>query len=202
MLINSQDDMVVIGEASNVLELWKLLSTHKADVILLDIGLPRTTGLQALMQLREKHPSVRVLMLSMHRDMALVRSAVAAGAAGFVCKEAADAELLGAIRSVQRGGVFLDPYMTKQLLPVGRAPRIAPQGALSDRERQIIKLIARGYSNQEIADGIQISVKTVETYRARIAEKLGVRTRTQIARYAFASGLVSTEDFLDDKWIA
>ncbi|HYG99462.1 MAG TPA: response regulator transcription factor [Terriglobales bacterium] len=198
MLINAQNDMYVVAEGSNASDLWRILNSGVPNVVLLDIGLPGKSGLQVIEQVREKDPAVKVIILTMHRDLAMVRSALASGAAGFVSKESADTDLLSAIRAVQKGGLVLDPEMAKHLLQAREHIGTVQADPLSERERQVVKLLARGLSNQEIAAHISISVKTVETYRARIAEKIGMRTRTDIARYAFATGMLNGDDFLNN----
>jgi DNA-binding NarL/FixJ family response regulator len=197
MLINAQKDMQAVAEASSVAELSRILKQQAVDVVLLDIALPGRSGLQVVRELRESHPSTKVLVLSMHRDVALVRSALADGVAGFVCKEAADVELLTAIRAVQRGGLYLDPALTKLVLV---RPPASGSNVLTNRERQVARLIAQGYSNQDSANRLKLSVKTIETFRARIAEKLDLHTRSAIAKYVFASGLLTAEELLRDKW--
>jgi two-component system response regulator NreC len=144
-------------------------------------------------------PDTRVLVLSMHDDPAYLRSVLAAGASGYVLKRAVDTELLTAIRAVHRGGVFVDPSLAHVFVQdaldktakEGTAPRAL--NILSERERQVLGLVAQGYGSQEIAKQILVSVKTVETYRARIAEKLGLRTRNEIVRFAVQMGLLTVD---------
>ena len=141
----------------------------------------------------------RVLVLTMHDDPAYLRSVLAAGAAGYLLKRTVDAELLAAIRAVHRGGIYVDPSLANILVQDVLAKRGTqarskrPVNILSEREQQVLKFVAQGYSSQEIAKRIFVSVKTVETYRARIAEKLGLRTRREVVRYAIRMGLLAAE---------
>jgi two-component system response regulator NreC len=193
MLINSQPDMRVVAEASGTAEIISAVERAEPHILLLDIGLAGDSGLTALKQMRTKRPLIRAIILTMHSDVALMRSAVAEGAAGFVLKQAADTELLLAIRAVHRGGLFIDPSLAAEFMA---EKATAPAGnLLSRREKQVLQLIAQGNANQEIANRLYVSVKTVETYRARLAEKLGLRSRKEITRYALLTGLLSPEDF-------
>ena len=193
MLINSQSDMRVVGEAGSAKEALILLSQIRPNVILLDIAMPQISGLQLLKAIRTSHPEPRMLMLTMHTDISFVRSALSEGAAGYVLKQTADTELLSALRSVARGGTFVDPSVAKELFK-GRSAAFSD--LLSEREKQVVKLLAQGYGNQEIAARLCVAVKTVETYRARISEKLGLRSRNEITRYALATGLLTIDDAL------
>ena len=153
----------------------------------------------ALEEIARCCPDTRVLILSMHDDPAYLRSVLAAGASGYVLKRAVDTELLAAIRAVHRGGIFVDPSLAHVFVQDALA-KAAPQVAasrslniLSERERQVLELVAQGYGSQEIAKQMLVSVKTVETYRARIAEKLGLRTRNEIVRFAIQMGVLTSD---------
>jgi DNA-binding NarL/FixJ family response regulator len=158
--------------------------------------MPRLGGLAALPEIRRKAPQTRILVLTMHADDEYLRQCLKGGAAGYVLKQAADQELLLAIRAVMRGEVYIHPAMTRGLLGdlVDRARDpsgfLKPEGSaeLSEREAEVIKQVARGHTNQEIADRLGLSVKTVETYRARAMEKLGLANRAALVRYALEKG--------------
>jgi DNA-binding NarL/FixJ family response regulator len=195
LLINSQPDLEAVGEAGTSAEVLSLVAQARPDVLLLDISMPQGSGLNVVSRVRASFPATDVVVLTMHNHPAYLRSALAAGASGFVLKQAADVELLSAIRAASKGGVFVDPILAGGLLgrelltPVAGK---AGQTILSDREQQVLKLLAQGYSNQEIAKRIFLSVKTVETYRLRLSEKLMLRSRSELTRYALATGLLDT----------
>jgi two-component system response regulator NreC len=199
LLINAQADMEVVSEAPDGDRAVRAARDTKPDVALMDLTMPGSSGMGALEEIARCCPDTRVLVLSMHDDSAYLRSVLAAGASGYVLKRAVDTELLVAIRAVHRGGVFVDPSLAHVFIQdvlnrpanAGRAPRSLR--ILSERERQVLGLVAQGYGSQEIAKQILVSVKTVETYRARIAEKLGLRTRNEIVRFALQMGLLTAE---------
>lgn len=197
MLINAQPDMCVVAEAGTIAEAVEAVEKSQAHILLLDIGLRKGSGLTALKHVRACTPLTRAIVLTMYNDVALMRSALAEGASGFVLKQAADADLLTAIRAVHKGGLFIDPSLAAEFM----AEKLnAPVGKLlSHREKQVIQLVAQGYANQEIARSLCVSVKTVETYKTRIAEKLGLHSRKEITRYALLTGLLSPDDFDSDK---
>lgn len=196
LLLDARDDMVVVGEAGDGAELLSLVGETEPDVILLDLTMPRLGGLEALPLLRERAPDARVLILTMHDDQGYLRQALRMGAAGYVLKKAADVELIAAIQAVMRGDVYVHPSMTRSLLDemIPESDRDAGEddlwSALSDREQQVLRLVALGHTNQEIADRLALSVKTVETYRARGMEKLALRSRAALVRFALARGLL------------
>ncbi len=189
MLLNAQSDLVVVGEATNGNEALSAVREHSPDLLLLDISMPQTDGLQVLQQIRRTHPHVRVLVLTMHEEEGYLKRALEAGAAGYCPKSAADAELISAIRAVMRGNVYIHPSHTKILLDK-MLPTNAPSAAadLSERESAVLKLVALGHTNQEIAEQLSLSVKTVESYRARGMEKLGLSSRAALVRYAIQEG--------------
>lgn len=189
MLLNAQSDLVVVGEATNGNEALNAVREHSPDLLLLDISMPQSDGLQVLQQIRRTHPHVRVLVLTMHEEEGYLKRALEAGAAGYCPKSAADAELISAIRAVMRGNVYIHPSHTKILLDK-MLPTSAPSAAadLSERESAVLKLVALGHTNQEIAEQLALSVKTVESYRARGMEKLGLSSRAALVRYAIQEG--------------
>jgi len=199
MLVNTQADMEVVSEASDGEKAVQAARETKPDVALLDLTMPRVGGMKALQQMARECVEVRVLVLTMHDDPAYLRSALAAGASGYLLKRAVDAELIAAIRAVHRGGVFVDPRLANVLVQDvlakkgGKAGPAQPANILSHRELQVLKLVARGYTSAEIAKQIFVGVKTIETYRSRLAEKLGLRTRSDVIRFAVQMGLLTPE---------
>lgn len=199
VLLNSQPDMEVVGEAADGAQAIEATRLTKPDVALLDLTMPRVGGMQALQGVLRESAATRVLVLTMHDDAAYLRSVLAAGASGYVLKRSVDADLLQAIRAVHKGGTFIDPSLAETLLlGVGVRKHGKSAGArsttlLSGRELQVLRLVARGYSSQEIATQIFVSPKTVETYRSRLAAKLGLKTRSDVIRYALQMGLLTPE---------
>jgi two-component system response regulator NreC len=197
LLIEAQADMTCVGEAGDGVETLAQAERLQPDLVLLDLSMPRLGGLAALPEIRRKVPTARILVLTMHADDEYLRQCLKGGAAGYVLKQAADQELLLAIRAVMRGEVYIHPAMTRGLLGdlvdrsrdltgLGRSGR--SEGTLSEREAEVIKQVARGHTNQEIADQLSLSVKTVETYRGRAMEKLGLTSRAALVRYALERG--------------
>jgi two-component system response regulator NreC len=199
MLVNAQADMEVVSEASDGEKAIQTARETKPDVALLDLTMPRVGGMKALQQMARECSEVRVLVLTMHDDPAYLRSALAAGASGYLLKRAVDAELIAAIRAVHRGGVFVDPRLANVLVQdvlakkSRKAGSAEPANILSHRELQVLTLVARGYTSAEIAKQIFVGVKTIETYRSRLAEKLGLRTRSDVIRFAVQMGLLTPE---------
>ena len=194
MLLNAQDDFSVVGEATNGLEALAAVREYSPDLLLLDLTMPHTDGFDVLRQIKRTHPNVRVLILTMHEEEGYLRRALEAGAAGYCPKSAADAELISAIRVVMRGNVYIHPLHAKILIDMMIPPAGVSNASpvvLSEREREILKLIALGNTNQEIAAKLALSVKTVESYRARGMEKLGLQSRAALVRYAIHEGWMS-----------
>lgn len=192
MLINAHPEMEVVGEAANTGEVVEKVRALNPDVVTLDLTMPGRSSIKTIEELRQEHPRTQVLVLTMHDDPAYLRAVMAAGAAGYVVKTAADAQLLNAIQAVHQGRMVVDvnvPRKSDSPLRHGSA-RSAGLASLSAREREVLDLVVRGYTNQETAGRLFLSVKTIETYRARIAEKLGLRTRAELVRYALEVGLL------------
>ncbi|HMQ33765.1 MAG TPA: response regulator transcription factor [Chloroflexaceae bacterium] len=190
-LIETQPDMVVVGEASDGREVLDQLTQATPDIVVLDLSMPRLNGLETAQRLRVGGDGPRVLILSVHEDASYLRRALEAGATGYVLKRAAAESLIGAIREGGAGRVYLDPALGATLAEsvVGVSGRASgDSAALSEREGTVLRLIAEGYSNKEIATQLDLSVKTVETYKARAMEKLGIHSRVGIVRYASEQG--------------
>jgi two-component system response regulator NreC len=193
LLLAQEPDMEPVGEASTGREAIFEARTLKPDVILMDVVMPDQTGLEALPQLLHEHPEVKVLFLSMQDDPRYVREAFSAGASGYVLKEAADTEVVDAVREVSRGGRYVNPELGARLVAAeAEAQRRAEEDPLSDREREVLRLLALGHTNQEIARQLYISVRTAETHRAHIMQKLGLTSRAELVRYAMSRGLLDT----------
>jgi two-component system response regulator NreC len=190
MLLQAQPGIEVVGEASNGEEaITRAVELHP-DLVLLDLNMPGCGGACALHQIRERCPQTKVLVLTMHDDVTYVRAAFKAGAAGYVLKEAADQELLAAIDTVAQGQTYVYPTLAGRVLGLDPIASDADKSVLSPRETEVLKLISLGYTNQEIADQLLMGVRTVETHKTHIMEKLGITTRAQMVRYALQHGLV------------
>jgi DNA-binding NarL/FixJ family response regulator len=194
-LLAKEPDIEVVGEASDGYECMEKAIVLEPDVILMDINMPRCGGLEALGTLREDLPATKVLVLTMHDDVGYLKRVLASGGSGYVLKQAASEELLSAIRTVNEGGVFIHPHHAKILASdsakesgegaVGSDTELARRyDSLSDREGEVFRLVALGHTNAEIAEMTFLSVKTVETYKARLLKKLGVESRAALVRVA------------------
>ncbi len=193
-ILDAEDDFEVIAEAADGAEAIDLVRSSEPDLAILDVSMPRMTGLQAAREIRRRSPKVRLLMLSMHDNEQYFFSALQAGACGYVLKSAADEDLVAACRSAMRDEPFLYAGVASALVRdyldrLKRGQRI-PRTILTERENEVVKLIAEGHSSKEIAATLFISVKTVERHRSNILTKLGMRDRTELTRYAIRSGLI------------
>ena len=194
LLMAAEDDLEPVGEAANADEAIRAARELTPDVVLLDVGLPGRSGIEALPAIRAASPRSTVLILSMEDDPRYLREAFAAGAKGYVLKDAADTELMGAIRHVHAGGQYVHPVLGARLAQAELDARQAgADDPLSEREREVLRLLALGHTNQEIAKLLFISVRTAETHRAHIMEKLGITTRAELVRYALSRGLLDAE---------
>lgn len=198
LLLNAQADLEVVGEAGTGEETVERALDLRPDIVLLDIAMPGLNGLDAARRIRQQAPEVRIIVLTMYDDEAYLRQFLEAGAAGYVLKRAADTELTDAIRAVHRGEPFVYPSLMRRLIdsylqqpPPPAARRDGEE--LSPREKEVLRLVALGYTSQQIADELCISVNTVETHRAHIMEKLGLRGRAQLVRYALTKGLLKDD---------
>jgi two-component system response regulator NreC len=195
MLVDGQHDMKVVGEAGTLHEAIEAVPKLAPDIITLDLSMPGASGVASVERLRAVSPSSRIVIVTMHDDPAYVRTAVAMGASGYVVKSAADTELIAAIRAVSRGRVFIDCGKQSTLDSVlsPKAKPTIPADTLSEREREVLQAVANGYTNQQIGDRLALSVKTVESYRARLMKKLGLKERADLVRMAIEMGLLSGE---------
>jgi two-component system response regulator NreC len=199
MLVNAQADMEVVSEAPDGEKAVETARETGPDVALLDLTMPRFGGMKALEKIARECSETRVLVLTMHDDPAYLRSALAAGASGYLLKRAVDAELIAAIRAVHRGGIYVDPRLANILVQdvlakiSAKAGSTRPANILSQRELQVLKLVAQGYTSAQISKQIFVGVKTIETYRSRFAQKLGLRTRNDVVRFAVQTGLLTPE---------
>jgi DNA-binding NarL/FixJ family response regulator len=191
-LINAQPGMEVVGEADNGLEACEKAGDCSADVVVMDLSMPHLNGARATEQLRKKCPLVKVLALTVHEDKSYLRELLEAGASGYVLKRAAADELIRAIQTVAAGGFYLDPNLAGKVVgSFVRKPPLSepvPTGSINEREEEVLRLVAQGYSNKEIATQLSVSVKTVETDKARSLEKLGLGSRVDLVRYALQRG--------------
>lgn len=192
LLVNTQPDMEIVGEADDGHLAIELAGDLAPDVIVMDISMPGLNGLKATKLLRSKSPDIRILTLTRHTDDGYLRQLIAAGANGYVLKQSAPTELLKAIRVVAGGDSFIDPSLTERLMDSfsGRADTVREgvHGELSRREEEVIKLMALGYSNKEVAARLDLSVKTVESHRSNAMRKLGMSSRIDIVQYAIVQG--------------
>jgi two-component system response regulator NreC len=192
LLLDAEDDIETVGEAGDAREAVFEVRSSKPDVVLMDVGLGSgKSGIEATPEVLREVPDTKVLVLSMQDDPRYVREAFAAGASGYVLKEAADNELVTAVREVAGGARYVDPTLGARIAASdAEAERAAEDDPLSDREREVLRLLALGHTNQEIAKTLFISVRTAETHRAHIMQKLRINTRAELVRYALAQNLL------------
>jgi DNA-binding NarL/FixJ family response regulator len=191
-LLEGLEGVTVVAEAANGIEVLELARKHRPDVVLLDISMPGLGGLEASAQLKQELPEVRVVMLSMHANEEYVLQALRAGAAGYMLKDSATAQLELALQAVMQGETYLSPPISKQMVE-GYLQRVGAEQPAADnltpRQRQVLQLIAGGHSTKEIAYRLELSVKTVETHRAQLMERLEIRDIAGLVKYAIRSGL-------------
>ena len=194
LLLEREDDLEVVGEAGNGKDAIFAVRALKPDVILLDVVMPGESGIDVLPSLLKESPQTKVLVLSMQDDPSYVREAFAAGASGYVLKEAADEEVVAAVREIANGGRYVHPALGARMVTAEAEARAAAEAdPLSEREREVLRLLALGHTNQEIAKMLYISVRTAETHRAHIMQKLRISTRAELVRYALAQGLLEPD---------
>jgi two-component system, NarL family, response regulator NreC len=193
-LLETESNFDVVGDAADGDEAVASVRRLEPDVLLLDVVLPGRSGIDALAEIKAASPTTRILVLSMQDDPAYVRQAFTAGANGYLLKEAADSELVQAIHDVAQGRRYLYPLLGARLAAAEAAAESrAKSDPLSGREHDVLRLLALGHTNHEIATTLFISIRTVETHRARIMQKLGLKSRAEIVRYAIASGVLDVE---------
>jgi DNA-binding NarL/FixJ family response regulator len=195
LLIEAEPDMKVVGEAADGQQAWKQTRELRPDVVVMDVSMPEMGGAQATERILAACPGVKVLAVSAHQDEAHVRLLLSSGASGYVLKKAASWELANAIRVVAKGGIHLDPSIAGQVVNNFVNPDTGTSGdvSLSAREIEVLMLVAWGHTNMEIADKLCLSVKTVEGHKTKIGEKLGLKTRASMVRYALRRGWLRDE---------
>jgi len=193
-VLESEPDLEVVGEAGDARNAVFQTRETKPDVILMDVVMPGKTGIEAIPDLLHDAPEAKILILSMQDDPSYVREAFDAGAYGYVLKEAVDTEVVAAIRDVASGGRYVHPALGARMVAADATERKrAEEDPLSDREREVLRLLALGHTNQEIATQLYISVRTAETHRAHIMQKLRLESRAELVRYALEQGLLEIE---------
>lgn len=189
LLLDAEDDFEVVAEAGDAESAIRFVRGHKPTVLILDLNMPGRSSLDAIPDIQEASPETEVVVLTMQNEPAFARRALQAGVRGYVLKEAADAELVQAVRSAAAGNTYLQPTLGARLA----AARDGHEGdELSERERDVLRLIALGHTNAEVAEQLYISIRTVESHRAHIQQKLRLSTRADLVRYALDNGLVET----------
>jgi DNA-binding NarL/FixJ family response regulator len=193
-LLKTAPDIEVVGEAADGQQAIEACSRLEPDVVLMDIAMPGLGGLEATLEIRKLVPRTRVLVLSQYDDREYVARFLKAGVAGYVLKQAAGSDLISAIRSVARGGLVLDPAVARHVVGESGAPPEPAEGdpyeALTDREKQVLRLVAEGHSSKEIAEALGIAVKTAMSHREHVMEKLGAHSRTELIRFALKRGVI------------
>jgi len=192
-MLESEPDLKVSGEAADGREVLEQVAEHAPDVVVLDITMPRLGGLETLERIRTDHARTKVILLSVHSDSQFIQSAISLGADGYVLKNGRAGEIVTAIREVMRGGSYFSPAVAREIVEQLRSPRPEsddPFSMLSNREREVLRLIAEGLSAKEVAAELAISTKTVEAHRTSLMRKLNVRKATELVRYALRHGLI------------
>ncbi len=186
-LIHNEIGLDLIGEAAGGFEAIELVEKNNPDVLVLDISMPDLDGISVTRMLKPNFPDLRILILTLHEDEALVKEAIKAGASGYVLKRAAESELVTAIQVILRGDMYVDPSMLRSLLGEPKSvtgQQATPAESLTPRETEILKLIVEGFTNRQIGEHLNISIRTVEGHRANITDKLGLHSRLELVRYA------------------
>ncbi len=192
-LLGAEPDFQVVGEAADGTEALRLAQELQPDLLLLDINMPGPSGIEVTQTLRQTNSNIKILILTVHEDEGLLQEAIRVGASGYVVKRAVEAELMSSIRAVARGDLYIHPVMTRALiadLSRRRSRDLAPVESLTSRELEVLRLIAKGYTNREIAEVLVLSVRTVETHRANLMSKLHLGNRAELVQYAKEQGLL------------
>jgi DNA-binding NarL/FixJ family response regulator len=195
-ILEEANDLEIIGEVTDGLELIKILYNLKPDMVILDISMPNIRGIEAIQEIKTIHPKLKILVLTMHRNIEYLHQAISSGAHGYLLKEDADSELFLAIEKIKQGKIYISPklseYMTENWAKIrqGSYEPISELGPLTTREREVLKLIAEARSNKEIASILNISIRTVEHHRANIMDKLNLKNITELIKYAIQKGYI------------
>ena len=189
LILSSQPDVEVIGEAANGREVVELAEKLRPDIVLLDVAMPELNGIEATRRMMEQNGRIRILVLSMHKESVYVREILKAGARGYLLKDVIDTELLNAVRSVARGDGYVSPAVSGALLSDYRQNVTDPADLLTNREREVLQLIAEGKTNKEVATKLNLSVYTVDSHRGKIMEKLNLHSTGELVRFAIKHGL-------------
>ena len=192
-LLNGTPELEVVGEASDDYEVLDKLDSLKPDIILMDLSMPNLDGIETTRQVMKKAPSSKILILTIHEDEGLLKEAIKSGAAGYIVKRAAESELNTAIRAIQQGNMYVHPSLTRALMrdiTPATEPTKVPLEELTPREIDVLRLLARGYTNRQIADELNISPRTVEEHRSNLSSKLGRSSRVDLVNYAEEHGLI------------
>lgn len=192
-LLVEEAEFVLVGEAVGGYEVIELVEKTNPDVLILDLSMPDLDGISVTRKIKPHFPDLKILILTLHEDEALLKEAIKAGAAGYILKRAAEAELISAIRIILRGDLYIDPTMVRGLFEESRNPQVNqknPTESLTRRETEILRLIVEGYTNRQIGQELNISIRTVEGHRANISDKLGLHSRVELVRYARQHGLI------------
>lgn len=191
-LVESDPSLVLVGEASGGYEAIQLVEELHPDILVLDISMPDLDGISVLKQLKTKKSDLRILMLTIHEDKALLRESIKLGAAGYVIKQVAEKELLLAIKIIRRGDMYIDPSMQSTLIEIDEKLNTSQYSVdvLTPREIEVLKLIVSGYTNRQVGEELNISVRTAEAHRANLTEKLGIKNRVELVRYARENNLI------------
>lgn len=201
-LLDADRDIEVACEASNGVEALDMAKKHKPDIAIVDIAMPKLNGLLVSQRIRSEVPETKVLVLSMYSEEEYITQALKSGASGFILKDAAASELISALKAISRGERYLSPTVSwklvKKYVVNGKTVEVREKQKLSNREKEVLQLIAEGYTNSEIARILKLSVKTVQTHRSRIMEKLDIHSIAGLTRHAIKIGLVDTSDSSPD----
>lgn len=196
-LLTLAEDIEVVGEAADGAEAIAACRTLRPDLVLMDIAMPGLGGLEATLQIRKELPDVKVLVLTQYDDREYIRRFLKLGVSGYVLKKVAGAELVAAVRAASKGGLVLDPEIARDAIREAEGPAAVttadPYDSLTDREKQVLKLVAEGRSNKEVAELLDISVKTAMSHREHVMEKLGLHSRTDLIRFALRQGVIRVE---------
>jgi len=192
-LIHSEPTMELVGEATGGFETIELVEKSQPNVLVLDLSMPDLDGIAVTKKIKPQFPDVRILVLTIHDDEALLKAALKAGASGYILKHAAETELISAIHAILRGDLYVDSSMVRKLLSDEALPAVAPlhsTESLTPREIEVLKLIVQGYTNRQIGEELNISIRTAESHRSNLSEKLGLHSRVELVRYAREHGLI------------